>query len=99
VDDEHGDGVASLQFAQVGESGATSPEAFSSMRCRRKNGSRMSRRGGSSATISARSLRVEIDIEPHGRCGDHLDIELGEPEACGGADGNTRRRCRGRSPS
>ena len=40
VDDDDGDGVAALQLAQIGDSGATSPLAFSSMRCRRTKGSR-----------------------------------------------------------
>ena len=29
---------------------------------------------------------VEIDIEPHGGRGNHLDIEIGKLAACGGAD-------------
>src|SRR5271167_998017 len=64
--------------------GATSPLAFSSMRCRRTKGSRTSRRGLSLAIFKAAAIGVEI--EPHGGGSDHLEVEICEVVARGGAD-------------
>src|ERR1700688_4597155 len=66
--------------------GATSPLAFSSMRCRRTKGSRMSRRGCNRATVSARLFAIGIEIEAEGGSGDDLDVEIGERDAGGLAD-------------
>ena len=86
VDDEHGDGMASLQLAQVGEQrgdlaagilvDAVQPhERIEDEQARLQLGDGL-----------GEAPAVEIDIEPHGGCGDHLDIEIGKLEACGGAD-------------
>jgi hypothetical protein len=84
VDDEHGDGMASLQLAQVGEQrrdlaagnlvDAVQPhERIEDEQARRQFGDGL-----------GEASSVEIDIEPHGGRGDRLDIEIGKPEACGG---------------
>ena len=51
VNDEHGEVVTSLQLAQVCQKRATSPLAFSSMRCRRTNGSNTNSLGLSCSTV------------------------------------------------
>ena len=67
-------------------SGATSPLTFSSMRCRRTNGSRTSSRGFSRGDGLLETCAVGLEIEAQAGRGDHLDVEFGETDAGGGTD-------------
>src|SRR5208283_3362703 len=65
--------------------GATSPLAFSSMRCSRTNGSR-TQPGPQPVDGLGEVAPIGLEVEAQGRRGDDLDIEIGEPRAGGGGD-------------
>ena len=86
VNDNHGDAVAALQLAQIGEQrrhlaagvlidAMQAHEGIEDEQARLQFGDRL-----------VEASAVGLKIEPHGGCGDDLNVEIGKAEAGGGAD-------------
>ena len=71
-------------MAQKGGQGAISADEFSSMRCRRTNGSRTSRRGLRGGHGVFEAVAIGGQIEAQG--GDNLEVEAAQRDACGAAE-------------
>jgi hypothetical protein len=86
VDDDDGDGVAALQLAQIGEQRRhfAAGVLIDAMQAHEGIEDEQARAPFGNGHIEASA--VGLEIEPHGGCGDDLDVEIGEAEAGGGAD-------------
>ena len=88
VDDDDGDGVAALQLAQIGEQRRhfAAGVLIDAMQAHEGIEHEQARAQIGDGRIEASA--VGLKIEPHGGCGDDLDVEIGEAEAeaGGGAD-------------
>ena len=86
VDDDDGDGVAALQLAQIGEQRRhfAAGVLIDAMQAHEGIEDEQARAPFGDGLIEASA--VGLEIEPHGGCGDDLDVEIGEAEAGGGAD-------------
>ena len=86
VDDDDGDGVAALQLAQIGEQRRhfAAGVLIDAMQAHEGIEDEQARVQFGDGRIEASA--VGLKIEPHGGCGDDLDVEISEAEAGGGAD-------------
>ena len=86
VDDDDGDGVAALQLAQTGEQRRhfAAGVLIDAMQAHEGIEDEQARAPFGDGRIEASA--VDLEIQPHGGCGDDLDVEIGEAEAGGGAD-------------
>ncbi len=86
VDDDHGDGVAALQLAQIGEQRChlTAGVLIDAMQTHEGIEHQQARLQVGDGVVEASAVGREI--QSHGGCGDDLDVEIGKAEAGGGAD-------------
>jgi hypothetical protein len=86
MNDQHGDGVAPLQFPQIGEQRChfTTGVLIDAMQAHKGIEDEETRPELGNGLIKAAANGLEI--KPQGRFGDDLDVECGEPETAGGAD-------------
>jgi hypothetical protein len=86
VDDDDGEGVSSLQFAQIREQRrhVTAGVFVDAMETDKGIEDEQARLQRSDRLLEASAIGLEIEAQ--GWCGDHLDVEVGETEACGGTD-------------
>ena len=86
VDDDHGDAVSSLQLAQIGEQrrDLAAGILIDAMQTHEGIENEQARLQFGDGVVERPA--VGFEIEPHGRSGDHLYVEIGERDACGGAD-------------
>ena len=78
--------VAALQLAQIGEQRRDLPRRVlvDAMQAHERIEHHQARREDGDGLVEA--FAVGREIEPHGGGGDHLDVEVGERDAGGGAD-------------
>jgi hypothetical protein len=86
MDDEHGDGIASLQLAQVGEQRHDLADGVlvDAVQAHERIEDEQARLECGDGLLKAPAIRIEI--EPDRGRGDDLDVEIGERDAGGGRD-------------
>jgi len=86
VDEDDGDAVATLQLAQVGEQrGDLAADVFvDAMQPHERVEDELARLQSDDGFVEAGAIGVEVEAQAG--CGDHLDVEVGQVEAGGGAN-------------
>jgi hypothetical protein len=86
MDDDHGHGITALQLAQIGEQWCDFAAGIlvDAMHAHERIEHQQARRELGDSVLEA--FAVGGKIEPHGWCGDDLDVEISEREAGRGAD-------------
>jgi hypothetical protein len=86
MDDEHGEAMASLQFAQVREQGRylTAGVFVDAMQAHERIQHQQPRFELFDSLLEPGAIRRHI--QPHGRGGDHVNIQFLQAHVCGGTD-------------